>query len=441
MKILHYFLGFPPFRTGGLTKYANDLMSSQVKEGHEVAALWPGQINSYNLAPVVKKRRNYGLINNYELINPLPIPLDEGISNVNAYTQKCDETGYRDFLVSFSPELIHIHTLMGLHKEFFNVANEMKIKVVMTSHDCFGICPKVTLYRFGTCCDNDNECRDCIQCNQNALSLNKIQLMQSIVYRKLKNTRIVKRLRKHHRDTFFQETEMPPMPNANIEEKAREYRKLRDYYIGMYEMMDMIHFNSTLTQEIYCRYFTPKASKVINISHSEIEDNRDNGHTESDIFRIYCLAPAKPFKGFDVLKRALDELWEAGNHNFELHVFSPIKDISPYMVVQEEGYQYEELSQMMRNADLVVAVSICYETFGFTVLEAISYGVPVIVSDHMGAKDLVSNSVEIVRAGDVSKLKITINDVMSKKYKPDNNRIVLWDDVVQATNNMYLELE
>ena len=42
MRILHYCLGFPPFRTGGMTKYCMDLMNEQNKAGHEVALLWPG---------------------------------------------------------------------------------------------------------------------------------------------------------------------------------------------------------------------------------------------------------------------------------------------------------------------------------------------------------------------------------------------------------------
>ena len=42
MKILHYSLGFPPYRTGGLTKFNYDLMIEQVKEGNDVALLWPG---------------------------------------------------------------------------------------------------------------------------------------------------------------------------------------------------------------------------------------------------------------------------------------------------------------------------------------------------------------------------------------------------------------
>lgn len=44
MKILHYALGFPPYRSGGLTKFCVDLMVQQTREGHHVAMLWPGKI-------------------------------------------------------------------------------------------------------------------------------------------------------------------------------------------------------------------------------------------------------------------------------------------------------------------------------------------------------------------------------------------------------------
>ena len=42
MKILHYALGFPPYRSGGLTKYCIDLLLAQKEEGHDVAMMWPG---------------------------------------------------------------------------------------------------------------------------------------------------------------------------------------------------------------------------------------------------------------------------------------------------------------------------------------------------------------------------------------------------------------
>ena len=203
MRILHYFLGFPPYRTGGLTKYAFDLMRAQVDDAHTVMAFWPGEIRKIGAPPKIKERKSVNGIINYELINPLPVPLDEGIHDFEAYMNPCDEQVYYLFFQKVKPDVIHIHTLMGMHREFISAANQMKIRTVMTSHDYFGFCPKVNLYRYGECCDDDHECRDCIQCNLAPLSLKKIQLMQSPVYRALKNTTIVKSLRKQHRRKFF----------------------------------------------------------------------------------------------------------------------------------------------------------------------------------------------------------------------------------------------
>lgn len=433
MKILHYFLGFPPYRTGGLTKYAFDLAKSQVGDGHEVLALWPGQIKSYSAQPYIKERKNREGIRNLELINPLPVPLDEGISDFEAYTKPCDANIYISFLNKEKPDVIHIHTLMGLHKEFIEVANQLEIRTVMTSHDYFGFCPKVTLYRYGTCCDSDNGCRNCIQCNTTSLSLKKIKLMQSPLYRWVKDTAIVKKLRKQHRGQFFGEETLPDMPNVDVEEASKKYRELRAYYVSMYESIDFVHFNSTVAEEVYRRYMVPKDSKVVSITHSDVEDHRDNGHIDSTKFRIYCLSPAKPFKGWNVLKEACDQLWKDGM-DIQLHIYGPVSHSSEYMVIHENGYKYNELPIMMKNADVVVAPSICYETFGFTILEALSYGVPVIVSDHMGVKDIVGESGIVVKTGEVEELKNAFT--MIGEYKSTNS-VKLWKPFSKEIFDIY----
>ena len=40
MKILHYSLGLPPFRSGGLTKYSMDLINQQAKLGADISLLY-----------------------------------------------------------------------------------------------------------------------------------------------------------------------------------------------------------------------------------------------------------------------------------------------------------------------------------------------------------------------------------------------------------------
>lgn len=445
MKILHYFLGFPPYRTGGLTKYAFDLMKTQKEQGNQVIALWPGKMKIFSKKVGVCKKGAVDGIINYEMMNPLPVSLDEGIKEIAEFTRECDKNVFLQFLKEVKPEVIHIHTLMGLYKEFVIAANEMNIRVVFTTHDYFGICPKVTLYKQGEVCDNDHGCEDCVMCNQRALSLSKIKLMQSPMYRILKNSVIVKMLRKKHRNTFFAEESWAETKEdrTEIKKEAEQYRKLRQYYMEILEKIDFIHFNSSVTEQVYKRFLSPKDSKIVSITHCDIKDHRASETLESDILRLTCLAPAKPFKGYQVMKRALDELWESGNHNFQLRMYGPVQNPSEYMFIKEEGYQYQELEGILKETDVLLAPSIWYETFGFTVLEAISYGVPVIVSDHVGAKDIIGQGGMIVKAGSVESLKEAICslskekiNVMKQSIKED---IVLktWEEFLDENYSLY----
>lgn len=398
MNIIHYALGFPPYRSGGLTKYCFDLMTIQKELGHEIGLLWPGRMKSKSNKSYIKVGNDVEGVHNYELCNSLPVSLDEGVSDFEEYTASRNIHACRSFLEEKCPDVLHIHTLMGLPKELVVATKELGIRVVFTTHDYYGICPKVTLFQDGHCCDEDNNCRNCVKCNQTALSLNKIKILQSPLYRFVKDNTLVKALRRKHRSVFFKE-ELLPEPDLSKEEwdiKIKGYQYLRDYYISILSLVDVIHFNSKLAEMIYCRYIKPKESHVISITHRGIDDNRKIKKFNSEKLIISFLAPAKPYKGFNILIEALDSLWYDGIQKFELHIYSMTDKIAPYLVVKD-GYTYSELGSILDKTDLLVAPSVWYETFGFTVLEAISYGVPVLVSENVGAKDIVIK----LKAGDI----------------------------------------
>ncbi len=451
MRILHYFLGFPPYRTGGLTKYALDLMQGQAEQGNHVMALWPGKMRLRGGEPSFGKpnRRivGAGAIESYELINPLPVPLDEGIRAFSVYTKPCDRKRYEAFLAEVKPDIIHIHTLMGLHREIVQAAQHLQIKTIFTTHDYFGICPRATLYKNGAACLDDHGCRDCLQCNRNALSYRKIQLLQSGLYRNWKDTPLVRAMRKKHRNTFFAEAGAPVAPEKNIQCEKEAYRKLRAYYTEMLEQMDFIHFNSSLTEEIYRKYLTPKAGRVLSITHRNITDNRgSSGWKPSKRLRITLLSPARAYKGFYVLWQALAQLWEHKQLDFELKVFGPVGEKAPYMKVEEAGYAYGDLQKILADTDLVVAPSVCYETFGFTVLEALSFGVPVIVSNHVGAKDIIGSGGIVVEAGSVSALKAALLEMTEAKQRELRHNIQTrltireWEDFLEEHWELYREI-
>lgn len=298
MRILHYSLGFPPYRTGGLTKFCLDLMIEQKNEGDEVALLWPGQMGFIDKRIKIKKRTDYLASNqkimSFELINPLPISFDEGIRDFDKFTLKSNKDVFFDFLTSFQPDVIHLHSLMGIHKEFLEVAKSLNIKLVFTAHDFFPICPKVTLFRNGKICDSVGNCKKCASCNSTALSINKIKILQSPIYRTLKDSTLVKKLRKSHRDRYLSDNTFKSIDSG----PNKDYIDLRNYYYSMLLMMDIIHFNSTITKKNYEKYFDLPNSAIIPVSHSSIKNNCKIKNYNHDKLRIRYLGPASKAKGF-----------------------------------------------------------------------------------------------------------------------------------------------
>lgn len=390
MKILHYSLGFSPYRTGGLTKFCMDLMRQQVKEGYEVSLLWPGEIKLFGKDTKIRKHDSIAGIGSYEVINPTPVPYDEGIKDFDAFMQLGTTRAYEFLFKNFKPDVIHIHTLMGIHKSFLDVAKEKGIRLVFTTHDFFPICPKVTMFRNGKICNCIESCEECGACNNTALSLRKIQILQSPLYRSLKDSVLVKKLRKQHRDEYLGEKIETSIISVDT---AEDYKKLRKYNCTLLSMMDIIHFNSNVTKDVYERVFGVQNSIVIPITHSDISDRRKI-RSYNNFLRIRYMGPRAKGKGFYILNEAVERLWSDEN-NVVLDVHFSIED-KPEYIKCHGRFNTSELKEVFDETDILVCPSIWYETFGYTVLEALSYGVPVIVSNTVGAKDIIADSAGIV---------------------------------------------
>lgn len=168
MHILHYTLGFPPYRSGGLVKYALDLMLEEQELGCDVCALYPGTVSLFKNKCEVIEQKEYKGIKTFEIVNPMPVPLLYGIKSPKVFFQEkgIDVGSFITLLDEFKPDVLHVHTLMGLPKLFLMQAKERNVKLVYTSHDYFGICPLVNLInRNGMVCSNVSNSKECAKCN------------------------------------------------------------------------------------------------------------------------------------------------------------------------------------------------------------------------------------------------------------------------------------
>lgn len=383
MRILHYTLGLPPYRSGGLTKYATDLMKEQVKQGDKVFLLYPGGIRLLQCKQSIKRKHKENGIESFEILNPIPIPLYHGIKDPNNFISKCiSAPSYSSFIDLVKPDVIHVHTLMGLPKELLLVAKERRIKIIFTTHDFFGLCMKCTFINIkDELCDGPTALK-CAWCNQNAKSKAFLRFRNEPFVISLKN--------KLHKSYF---------PPQNIDIKIKEiesfkslangYQCLIDYYEDIFRLIDKFHFNSSVTETIYRKYLDHINGEVIPITNSDIKDNRANGFTCGKTLKMIFVGHTDAFKGFPMLKSVLLELLQ---YDWQLEVWGGEKGIDPDTdkIVYRGCYTKDDLAEIYTNCTIATVPSQWYETFSFVTLEALSYGVPVLVSNHVGAKTIVS---------------------------------------------------
>lgn len=173
MRILHYILGYPPHRTGGLTKYALDLIAAEKELGHEVFVLYPGNF-SLRKSAVSKLVSDKEHVDSFVLTNALPVPLMYGTRRAEDFMEERRIDGGADFLRSVRPDVLHVHTLMGLPIELLKLVKDAGIRIVYTTHDYFGLCPRVNfINNRGEVCDGASveRCEECCRNSHGRLFL------------------------------------------------------------------------------------------------------------------------------------------------------------------------------------------------------------------------------------------------------------------------------
>lgn len=440
MRILQYSLGLPPYRRGGLPTYSTDL-SIELSKNNDVYLLYPGKMP---LKPKTKlgfafKKSKYPF-EVIEMKNPLPVSLGLGIDQSAPYMNARKKDDILTFLKKLSPDVIHIHTLMGLPIEFLEATHQLNIKTIYTTHDFYGLCPKMLqsnpreLLATRTCSF------DCMLCKQGP-SLKKIQIMQSHAYMYFKNTRLIKQLRQKQKGKIADSSIDIQSEKVSSEEINRRY-KLRLYYMQMFELIDEFHFNSSVSRDYLKKYFPNAKGKVINITHKGIERNKLTKKFNKNIVNLGYIGPYDKKKGFFELIGVLREIRKE-NINFEFHAYGDILQNNIFNETWAHNHGIVESNRMKKvyqNIDILVVPSLWHETFGFSVLEALSQNDVCLVSQNVGAKDLVDKNCIFKNKKDMEEKIISFLQEPIKQINNEKSKIKIQNlptNFVCHVNDLY----
>lgn len=385
MKIIHYSLGFPPERTGGLVQYVLNLAKEQLSLGHDVTIMYPGKISFFRKQTSLKviERNN---IRSVELVNSLPLPLIGNIGNPADFMLPSNRIIFEEFLRKENPDIIHVHTLMGLHAEFISVAKQLNIKLVFTTHDYFGISPNPKFYLGGHDFAEDDKHDIWNYVSNEGSPTIRHKLLQTSIYPKTRS--ILKKIKPNKFLNF--RNPINYVASARMLKDNTSYLLLRNYYLKMLKNFDVFHFNSYVSMRVYGKYLELKDFdfEVLHVTSRNINQVKVSRKKLKRIKTIAFIGPYTVEKGFDQFLKFASE-------HYNMYTFVAMGDKrkipDKYNVKNLGTFNSSELNQFIADVDLVIIPSAWHETFGLVGLEALSRNIKTIASNKTGFSDLLSN--------------------------------------------------
>lgn len=176
--------------------------------------------------------------------------------------------------------------------------------------------------------------------------------------------------------------------DSEEDEEMNKYQKLLDYYKECFSLVDEFHFNSEVSKNVYKQYMPKCNGEVLSITHNGIHDNRKKKIFDKDVLHIGFVGNSTAYKGLPLLISVLQEI--GLDTAWDLSVWGGGIGKHPSLPVFYKGkFGPPTIADVYDAMDVLAVPSIWKETFSLVTLEALSYGVPVIVSDNVGAQDIV----------------------------------------------------
>lgn len=267
----------------------------------------------------------------------------------------------------------------------------------------------------------------------------------------------------HHSGYFSKEFEYLHFKyNTSLLNKVSWFLKKKIIFLSV-KKADLITVQTlTLSKEILKQTKINK-NKLVVIPHGvgiATEYTMQKKYVPKNEWRIGYITKFGVQKNFEVLFQAIQKLAKQNNINFKLALtihegipqFSYIQKIISEMgiaqYIENHGeIPFNKIRDLYLSLDLFLFPSLC-ESFGFTLLEAMSYGIPIIASDIDSNKELLGDQGMFFEAHNANNLVSQVNAIMNNEnlylqlsqYSLKRSQLFAWEKTAQETLRALKEL-
>ncbi len=341
MKLLVVNIYFDPYSFGGATVVAEQTASRlSLQHGFEVTAV-SGRFGSLPCSSVVRHRTRFG----FEAFN-VGVPIDQLREYDQRYTNTTFKAAFERILEYAQPDVAHVHCVQEIGAAFFDVLADKGIPFVVTVHDFWWLCERQFMI------DIDQR-----PCDQRQIDLSVCARCSG------EKSRVERRFQYLHYQL----------------RKASKILAPSEFLRGM--LIDN-GFEADLV--------------VVNKNGVQPPSSEFRRREQDDVVFGFVGGPGE-MKGWNLIKAAFAE---AQIGNFRLLAIdggakvdgswrSELQDSSiPVQILP--AYDIEDIDDVFSGMDVLLSPSLCKETFGLAVREALLRDVWVIASDAGGlAEDIV----------------------------------------------------
>lgn len=431
MKIL--IVANDPHNIGGVMNYTRPLAEKFCSLGEEVYYFYSGAWNrEYNwfIKPYLKINRDDFPFECAELINSPCWPRNFGNPDIDTAEPKTEKL-FNSYLDRVKPDVVHVHSRIGLPASIAKCATVRGIPVINTIHVYGYICQKsVMIDNLGNLCEGPSDLAKCALCTDKKINIPKHKfnarmtktsksLLDLMVYAK----RILK-----GKPVKQSEGETPAFAATLADPILVEgLTKRLEYMVNL--LNSVVHTNICVSEDVkntLMRFGVREDKLIVQHIGSLIAETQAPRKSQlHDPLVIGNIGGVYHYKGTHVLIDAVEKM---KSKNFVVKIFGKYEEEYKSLLMKGREklpveftgrYVPTQLPEILNQIDVMVLPSICNDTAPQTIFESYSRYVPIVASNIGGFPDFVKDGINgrLFTPGDADHLARILDEIVEKPNK------------------------